>query len=116
MTHEPYLYIDEALQCVGNLTIIDPDNGLSPSRRQAIIWTNDGILFIGPIGINFSEFQSNFIHFHSRKYIWIDTVCKTAGGGGGGGEVGGGGGVGGVVVVVGGGGGGGGCALLQWSW
>ena len=26
--------------CVGNLTIIGSDNGLSPSRRQAIIWTN----------------------------------------------------------------------------
>ena len=41
--------------CVGNLTIIGPDNGLSPSRRQAIIWTNAGILLIGPCGINFSE-------------------------------------------------------------
>ena len=30
--------------CVGNLTIIGPDNGLSPDRRQAIIWTNAGIL------------------------------------------------------------------------
>ena len=26
--------------CVGNLTIIGSDNGLSPGRRQAIIWTN----------------------------------------------------------------------------
>ena len=31
--------------CVSNLTIIGSDNGLSPSRRQAIIWTNAGILF-----------------------------------------------------------------------
>ena len=30
--------------CVGNLAIIGSDNGLSPSRRQAIIWTNAGIL------------------------------------------------------------------------
>ena len=29
--------------CVSNLTIIDSDNGLSPGRRQAIIWTNAGI-------------------------------------------------------------------------
>ena len=28
--------------CVGNLTIIGPDNGLSPGRRQAIIWSNAG--------------------------------------------------------------------------
>ena len=34
--------------CVGNLTIIGSDNGLSPGRRQAIIWTNVGILLIGP--------------------------------------------------------------------
>ena len=41
--------------CVGNLTIIGPDNGLSPGRRQAIIWTNAGILIIGPLGTNFIE-------------------------------------------------------------
>ena len=41
--------------CVGNLTIIGPDNGLSPDRRQAIIWTNAVILLIGPLGTNFSE-------------------------------------------------------------
>ena len=41
--------------CVGNLTIIGSDNGLSPSRRQAIIWTNAGILWIGPLGMNFNE-------------------------------------------------------------
>ena len=35
--------------CVGNLAIISSDNGLSPGRRQAIIWTNAGILLIGPL-------------------------------------------------------------------
>ena len=35
--------------CVGNLTIIGSDNGLLPGRRQAIIWTNAGILIIGPL-------------------------------------------------------------------
>ena len=43
--------------CVGNLTIIGPDNGLLPGRRQAIICTNAGILSIGPLGTNFSEIQ-----------------------------------------------------------
>ena len=38
---------------VGNLTIIVSDNGLSPGRRQAFIWTNDGVLLIGPFGENF---------------------------------------------------------------
>ena len=41
--------------CVGKLTIIGSDNGLSPGRRQAIIWTNVGILLIWPLGTNFSE-------------------------------------------------------------
>ena len=41
--------------CVGKLTIIGSDNGLSPERRQAIIWTNAGILLIGSLGTNFSE-------------------------------------------------------------
>ena len=40
--------------CVGNLTITGSDNGLSPGRRQAIIWTNAGILLIGTLGANFS--------------------------------------------------------------
>ena len=41
--------------CVGELTIIASDNDLSPARRQAIIWTNAGILLIGTLGTNFSE-------------------------------------------------------------
>ena len=34
---------------------IDSDNSLSPFRRQAIIWTNAGILLIGPLRTNFCE-------------------------------------------------------------
>ena len=41
--------------CVSNVSIIGSDNGLSPGRRQAIIWTNAGILLIGPLGTNFNE-------------------------------------------------------------
>ena len=41
--------------CVGTTTIIGSDNGLSPGRRQAIIWTNTGILLIWPLGTNLSE-------------------------------------------------------------
>ena len=41
--------------CVNKLTIIASDNGLLPVRRQAIIWTNAGILLIGPLVTNFSE-------------------------------------------------------------
>ena len=34
--------------CVSKLTIIGSDNGLSPGRRQAIVWTNARILLIRP--------------------------------------------------------------------
>ena len=54
--------------CVSHLTIIGPDNGLSPGRRQAIIWTNAGILLIGPCGTNFSEILIG-IHTFSLKKI-----------------------------------------------
>ena len=40
---------------ISQITILGSDNGLSPSRRQAIIWTNDGILLIGPLASNFNE-------------------------------------------------------------
>ena len=38
-----------------NYTIIGSDNGLSPAWRQAINWTNAGILLTVPLGTNFSE-------------------------------------------------------------
>ena len=41
--------------CVSKRTVIGSDNGLLPIRRQAIIWTNVGILLIGPSGTIFSE-------------------------------------------------------------
>ena len=53
--------------CVGNLTIIGPDNGLSPGRRQAIIWTNAGILLIGPWGTNLSEILIKIHTFSFKK-------------------------------------------------
>ena len=53
--------------CVGKLTIIGSDNGLSPERRQAIIWTNAGILLIGPLGTNFSEILIEIQTFSLKK-------------------------------------------------
>ena len=55
-------------KCVSKLPFISSDYGLSPGRRQAIIWTNAGILSIGPLGTNFSEILIE-MHFHSRKFI-----------------------------------------------
>ena len=48
--------------CIGKLIIIGSDNGLSPGRRQAIIWTNAGIWLMGPLGTNFS--------------VWIFTATR----------------------------------------
>ena len=58
--------------CVSNLTIIGSDNGFSPGRRQAIIWTNVGILLIGPLETNFREiliaiYTFSFTKMHLKK-------------------------------------------------
>ena len=53
--------------CVGKLTTIGSDNGLSPDRRQAIIWTNAGILLIGPLGTIFSEILIEILTFSLKK-------------------------------------------------
>ena len=55
---------------VSKLTIINLDNGLSSGRRQAIIWSNAGILLIRPIRINFNEIWIEIHTFHSRQFIW----------------------------------------------
>ena len=56
--------------CVSKLTSTGSDNGLSPSRRQAIIWSNAGILLIRTLGTNFSEILSK-IHTFSFKKIHL---------------------------------------------
>ena len=53
--------------CVGKLSIVGSDNGLSPGRRQAIIWTNDGILLIEPLGTKFSEISIKIRTFSFNK-------------------------------------------------
>ena len=60
----------DAYICVHNLTIIGSDNGLSPGQRQVIIWTNAGMLFIGPLRTNFSEILSH-IHISSFQKIHL---------------------------------------------
>ena len=49
------------------LTIIGSDNGLSPDRRQAIIWTNVELSLIGPLGTNFSEILIEILKFSIKK-------------------------------------------------
>ena len=53
--------------CVSKLTIIGSDNGLAPDRRQAIIWTNAGLLLIGPLGTNFIEISIEITAFSFKK-------------------------------------------------
>ena len=53
--------------CVGKLTITGSDNGLSPGRRQAIIWSNAGILLSRTLGTNFSEILGEIHSFSFSK-------------------------------------------------
>ena len=53
--------------CVSKLTIIGSDNDLSPGRHQGIIWTNDWILLIRPLGTNLSEFSVEILIFSFKK-------------------------------------------------
>ena len=53
--------------CVSEPTSIGSDNGLSPGRRQAIIWTNTGILLIVPLGKNITEIVIEIQTFLLRK-------------------------------------------------
>ena len=53
--------------CVRKMINIVSDNGLSPSLRQAEIWTNAGILLIGHLRINFSEIFIEIETFSFRK-------------------------------------------------
>ena len=64
--------------CVSKLTIIGVDNGLSPICHQAIIWTNDGILFIlrNKLQWNLKWYSYNFIEENAlengiRKMVTI---------------------------------------------
>ena len=63
--------------CVSEIITIGSDNGLSPSRPQAIIWTDAGILLIGLLGIFFSEslieihiFSFNKMHLKMASAKW----------------------------------------------
>ena len=64
--------------CISKLTIIGSDNGLTPARRQAIIWTNAGILLIGRLGTNFSEILIGIQIFSFTKNTRENLVCEMA--------------------------------------
>ena len=56
--------------------IISSDNGLSPGRRQVIIWANAGILLIGPLGTNFNEILIKIQIFSLKKNTFENVVCE----------------------------------------
>ena len=53
--------------CASNPTRINSDNGLSPGRRQAIIWINTAVLLIGPLATNISEILIEIHTFSFKK-------------------------------------------------
>ena len=55
--------------CVGNITIIGSENGLSP------IWTSARVLLVGPSGTNYIEI---IMEIHSRKCMWECRLQMTA--------------------------------------
>ena len=63
---------------VGKLTIISSDNGSSPGRRQAIIWTNAVILLIGPLGTNFSDIlmETHTLSFKKMHLKMLSVKCR----------------------------------------
>ena len=64
--------------CISKLTIIGSGNGLSPDRRQAIIWTNAGLLLIGPLGTNFNEILIKNSNILIKENAFESVVCETA--------------------------------------
>ena len=52
---------------LSNLTIIGSDNGLSPERRQAITWTNAGLLSMGLLRTYFCEIWIGILSFSFKK-------------------------------------------------
>ena len=64
--------------CISKLTIIGSDNGLSADRRQAIIWTNAGVLLIRTLGTYFSEILGKIYSFSFKKNAFENVVCEWA--------------------------------------
>ena len=60
------------------LSSVCASQGIISSRRQAIIWTNAGILLIGPLGTNFNEI---LIKIHKFSFKKIHFKCCLENGG-----------------------------------
>ena len=58
--------------CISKLTTMGSDNSLLPGQHQAIIWTNAGILLIGPLWTKFSDILIK-IDIYSFKKMHLKT-------------------------------------------
>ena len=63
---------------VSKLNIIGSDNGLPPGWRQAIIFTNAGILLIQNAGTNFREILIEIYTFSLRENAFENIVYEIA--------------------------------------
>ena len=54
--------------CISKLTTIGSDTDLAPTRRQAIIWTNGGILLLWPLHALGTKFSEIFIKIHTFSF------------------------------------------------
>ena len=59
-----------------NWIIIGSDNGVSPVRRLTIIWTNSGILLIGPLAtkIQWNVYRNSNIFIQEIVYFVSDSM------------------------------------------
>ena len=64
--------------CVSKLTTIGSNTGFSHGGRQAIVWTNAGILLIRPLGTKFSEISINIYTFSFKNMHLKMTSGKMA--------------------------------------
>ena len=78
LTHLPQCRIYASGNRISNVA----DNGLSPIRLQAIIWTNTGLSWIGPLEINFSEVLFTKVHLKIFNNISLMLPRAEAGVGG----------------------------------
>ena len=63
--------------CVSKLTIIGSDNGLSPGRYQAVIYTSDRILLIGSLEKNlpWNDYRNSYIFIQGNA---VENIWKMA--------------------------------------
>ena len=56
-------------------TNIGTDNGLSPGRHEATIWTNAGVLLIGPLGKKILHWNLDWnLHILNQENVFENVV------------------------------------------